>query len=78
MKDGLRAAFDELAPPAHPSLSASVREAVAAGRRPRRIRRPWLAPAVAVLLVLLVVVVGMACSRRAHPAWRYRLSRPGP
>ena len=68
MKDGLRAAFDELAPPAHPSLSASVREAVAAGRRPRRIRRPWLAPAVAVLLVLLVVVVGIRLQPTRSPS----------
>ena len=67
MKDDLRAAFEELTPPAHPSLSASIREAVAAGRRPRPVRRPWLAPAVATLLVLLVVVVGIRLQPTRSP-----------
>ena len=56
MKDDLRAAFDELAPPAHPALSASIREALAAGRRPRRVARRWPVPAAALLALLLVIV----------------------
>lgn len=85
MKDGLRAAFDELAPPAHPSLSSSVRQAILSGRRPRRITRPWLAPAVAALLVVLVIVLGIriqparspSLAIPAQPPWTVSRFSPG-
>ena len=58
MNDELRAAFDELAPSAHPSLGDAIQRSLVAGRRPRRAEHRWIVPVGAAVLVLLLVMVG--------------------
>jgi len=65
VRDQLRAAFDDLAPDAHPSLAADIQRALASGRRPRRSEYRWVVPISGLALAILLVLVGFRFIRTA-------------
>jgi hypothetical protein len=72
LRDELREVFDSVSEPAHPALSARIREQIAAGTAPTT-RAPRLAVAVALLTAAIVVgsllfVSRHPISRQATPA----------
>jgi len=74
LRDELRDVFDDLSEPAHPALSARVRERLESGRQPPS-RTPRLATAVAVLAAVVVVASLVFLGRHGVPT---PAARPSP